>query len=81
MKMTMTPYEIRLELVKLAKDMLSEEFNTRHSAVKSEWEVLCSAAMGNKTQLPSQPNYPKYFTEDDVLDKATRLNDFISNGK
>jgi hypothetical protein len=81
MKMTMTPYEIRLELVKLAKDMLSEEFNTRHSAVKSEWEVLCAAAMGTKTKLPSQPNYPKYFTEDDVLDKATRLNDFISNGK
>jgi hypothetical protein len=37
--------------------------------------------MGTKTKLPSQPNYPKYFTEDDVLDKATRLNDFISNGK
>ena len=79
--MNMTPYEVRLELVKLAKDMLSEEYHSKLSRIQAEWDANCSKAMNEEKAIPSSPNYPKYFTEDDVVNKATRLNDFISNGK
>jgi hypothetical protein len=79
--MTKTPYEIRLELVKLAKEMLSEEYNNQHSDIQREWDANCAKAMDIKSNIPPRPIYPKYFTEDDVLNKAARLNEFISNGK
>lgn len=77
----MTPYEIRLELVKLAKEMLSEDFYSRRSAVERDWDARCSRAMSDKTELPPQPQFPEYFAEKDVIEKAISLNEFISNGK
>ena len=77
----MTPFEIRLELVKLAKDMLNDDFHTRRGLVEMEWNNQVALAMDRKQELPSTPEYPKFFTEDDVIAKASRLNDFISTGK
>ena len=79
--MTMTPYEIRLELIKVARDLLSDEFHSKKEAIHNEWDTKRALAFENKTELPPHPNYPKFFTEDDIIVKATRLNEFISNGK
>lgn len=82
----MTPFEIRLELVKLAKDMLNEEFQAKRSMIEQEWSnEVCVAmnAMANNpnTPLPPAPTFPQYFSEDDVVQKAICLNEFISTGK
>jgi hypothetical protein len=82
----MTPFEIRLELVKLAKEMLSEEYKAKRSDIEQEWSnEVCVAmnAMANNPSnpLPPTPTFPKYFTEDDVVLKASSLNEFISNGQ
>ena len=77
----MTPFEIRLELVKLAKDMLGDEFHSKRGLAEAEWNNQVAVAMNNQTALPETPKFPEYFTEYDVINKASRLNEFISNGK
>ena len=81
----MTPFEIRLELIKVARDMLSEEYKAKRSDVEQEWSnEVCVAmnamAKNPETVLPTTPEFPKYFTEDDVVLKASCLNEFISTG-
>ena len=82
----MTPFEIRLELVKLAKDMLSEEFQSKRSLVEQDWCNQVAVAMNKQaanpeTPLPETPKFPTYFTENDIVERASVLNEFISSGK
>lgn len=82
----MTPYEVRLELVKLARDILGEEYQSKRSLIEQEWCNQVSVAMNSmatnpETALPTTPKFPTYFTEQDIIRKASALNEFISNGK
>jgi len=77
----MTPFEIRLELVKLARDMLNDEYHSKRGFVEIGWNNQVQSAMQNQKALPDTPEFPQYFTEEDVIVKASRLNEFISNGK
>jgi hypothetical protein len=79
--MNMTPYEVRLELVKLAKEMLSEDFHTKTSIIQNKWQNEVAISNNRNENPPPLPKMPEYFTEYDVVQKALRLNDFISNGK
>ena len=36
----MTPFEIRLELLKMARDMLSEEYHGKREVVNSGWLIV-----------------------------------------
>ena len=77
----MTPFEIRLELVKLAKDMLSEEYHSKRSMIEQEWNNEVSAAVNASRIPPGAPSLPDYFSENEVIRKAMRLNEFISGNK
>jgi hypothetical protein len=77
----MTPFEIRLELVKLARDMLNDEYHSKRGFVETDWNNQVQSAMHNQKALPDTPEFPQYFTEEDVIVKASRLNEFISNGQ
>ena len=77
----MTPFEIRLELVKLAKDMLSEEYFSKKSMIEQEWNNEVTAAVNVSREPPKAPTLPNYFSEHDVITKASSLNDFISGNK
>ena len=35
----MTPFEIRLELLKMAKDMLVEDYFGKREAISNEWKI------------------------------------------
>jgi hypothetical protein len=77
----MTPFEIRLELVKIAKDMLSEEYCFKRNTLEQEWHYEVSSALNaNNATPPKPPAFPKYFSEDEIIKKASRLNEFISSG-
>jgi len=77
----MTPFEIRLELVKLAKDMLSEEYHSKRNMVEQEWNNEVGAAINVSREPPKAPTLPNYFSEHDVIAKAISLNEFISGNK
>ena len=74
----MTPFEIRLELLKMAKDMLVEEYYGKKEQVTQDWQVRVENARHAGSVPPEHPPLPTYPTEADVVAKATQLNGFVS---
>lgn len=70
--MTKTPYEIRLEVLKMAQ----EQANARYY---SDWEKASRQAEINEnaTLLTEVPEFP---TAEQILTEADKLKGFIDNG-
>jgi hypothetical protein len=74
----MTPYEIRLELLKMAKDMLTDDYHTKRDALQQQWLTQVDSAKIAGTQSPDFPALPAFPTEDEIVKKAEALNQFVS---
>jgi hypothetical protein len=74
----MTPFEIRLELLKMAKDMLAEDHFGRREQISSDWTVKVENARHAGQTPPDHPGFPTYPTEADIINKAQVLNGFVS---
>lgn len=74
----MTPFEIRLELLKLAKEMLGEDYFARREVIHNNWQTACENARQRGEPLPWQPDYSAYPNETEIIAKASVLNDFVS---
>jgi hypothetical protein len=74
----MTPFEIRLELLKMAKDMLTEDYYGRREQVSNDWQVKVENARHAGAQPPDHPGFPAYPTEAEIINKAQTLNGFVS---
>jgi len=75
----MTPFEIRLELLKMAKDMLAEEYYGKREIVSNEYSTKCEVAKIHGTEIPTHPGFPAYPSESEIILKAQTLNGFVSN--
>ena len=75
----MTPFEIRLELLKMARDMLYDEYNAQRDRIQSEWNVQCDSAKAKGETPPLHPALPQTPSEIDIISKAQTLNGFVSN--
>ena len=75
----MTPFEIRLELLKMAKDMLSDDYYGKREAISNEWSTKVEIAKINGGELPEHPGFPAYPSEAEIIIKAQTLNGFVSN--
>ena len=81
--MSKTPYEIRLELLKLAKDSLYEPvFQKRqnlYEEFQSKREVFVGMSGPTEEQLalkyPVMPDFP---STNDIIVEAEKLNQFVS---
>ena len=73
--MSMTPYEIRLKLLEMSKDMLEQNFHTRREVALRKWEHAASNNMDGQQFLTEIPEYP---SESEIVTKAKLLNEFIS---
>lgn len=76
--MSMTPFEIRLELLKMAKDLLTEEYHGKKEQITGDWHTKVEAAKQSGSVPPEHPPMPAYPTESDIITKATTLNGFVS---
>jgi hypothetical protein len=76
--MSLTPFEIRLELLKMSKDMLTDEYNGKKDQLSQDWNVRVENARHAGAAPPEHPPMPAYPTEADVIAKATALNGFVS---
>jgi hypothetical protein len=74
----MTPFEIRLELLKMAKDMLVEEYHGKKEQVSQDWHVKVENARHAGGVPPEHPAMPSFPTEAEIVAKATQLNGFVS---
>ena len=75
----LTPFEIRLELLKMAKDLLLEEYHSGKDRLINEWQVKVESAKLNGQAIPEHPAFPTYPTETEIIIKAQSLNGFVSN--
>lgn len=74
----MTPFEIRLELLKMAKDMLDIDYFAKKDTIHEEWHAKIDSARNLSLPLPDHPGVPPYPSEADVIQKAMVLNGFVS---
>ena len=74
----MTPFEIRLELLKMAKDMLTEDYYGKREQVSNDWQVKVENARHAGIQPPEHPGFSAYPTETEIIAKANALNGFVS---
>jgi len=75
----MTPFEIRLELLKLSKDMLEQEYMSKREVAHNNWQVASENARIQGQNLPTQPEFPAFPSEQEIINKAQALNGFVSN--
>ncbi len=74
----MTPFEIRLELLKMAKEMLEQDYYGNREKISNEYAAKCDYAKIHGQPIPEHPGYPAFPSETDVIKKATELNGFVS---
>lgn len=74
--MTKTPYEIRFDLLKMAKEMLDRQYE---QASAMAWETMHKAMETNRDLYKDAEKYvPKMFTPEEIIEQAERLQSFIN---
>jgi len=72
-------FEIRLEILQMANDYMDKQTNLNTAFAAEAFEIAVRA--GKVTLAQWEQFAPKCYTIQDVLDKATELNKFISATK
>ena len=72
--MSKSPYEIRLELLKLANEVLLTPVYHKRSALEMEWSA-------RRESNPSEafPTMPEFPTTEKIIAEAERLKAFVDN--
>ena len=74
--MSKNPYEIRFDLLTMAKDMLDRQYE---QASTMAWETMSKAMETNVTLYKDVEKYvPKMFTPEEVIAQAEKLQSFIN---
>ena len=74
----MTPFEIRLELLKMAKEMLEQDYYGGREKVSNEYASKCDFAKLNGQPIPEHPGFLPFPSEEQIIAKAATLNNFVS---
>lgn len=72
---TKTPYEVRLELLQMAKDHLDATFKMQLDFATKAADALVKTNMATAEQL--QALMPKAYTLDEITKKAAELYSFV----
>lgn len=73
--MSKTPYEVRLELLKLANEILTTPVFQQREALREEFHSKLTDANRGTTSFPTLPDFPSV---NDIVAKAEELNRFVS---
>jgi hypothetical protein len=74
----MTPFEIRLELLKIAREMLEQDYYATRDRLQCDWNVKVDTARHAGQTPPEHPVFPAYPSEAEIINKANILNGFVS---
>ena len=77
--MSKTPFEIRLEILDMAKGIVMEDYYAKQNWTREKWEVESSIARDTGVTVPNRPENPEFPTSEDILKKAKELKAFIDN--
>ena len=78
MTQPMSPFQIRLELLMMAKDLLMQDYETKKHALEQQWQTKVESAKIAGTPSPDFPALPYFPNEDEIVKKAEALNLFVS---
>ena len=73
--MSKTPYEIRLELLTLAKDILQAPIYELRNKLSDEYHSKLTDANRADLPFPTMPDFP---STTDIISHAEELNKFVS---
>ena len=78
-------YQLRLELLKMSKEMLEQDWHAKREMLTRQWEQevnLVQIRAHNMDQpveaVPAQPTFLPFPTEEQIIKKAKVLNEFIA---
>jgi len=74
--MSLNPYEVRLQVLGMAKDLLTDQYHTNRDLLVQKYEFARQAAEGSSNQ-PVFPEIPDFPTEEKILEKANKLYKFV----
>ena len=74
----MSPFEIRLELLKMAQTMLEQDYYGKRESISNDWNTKVENARHAGSQPRDHPGFPSYPTEAEIINKAQILNGFVS---
>ena len=75
--MSKTPYEIRLELLHLAKEILSTPVHDKRNSLSDEYHSKLNDANRGILPYPTMPEFP---SSTDIVSKAEELKKFVDAG-
>ena len=75
----LSPFEIRLDLLKIAQGMLSDDYYGKREQISNDWSTKCDTSRNKGEDPPDHPGFPPYPSEADIITKAQVLNGFVSN--
>jgi hypothetical protein len=83
--MSTNGYEIRLELLKMAKEMLEQDWHAQREITQTAWEQEVNLAQIKAQSLdslidkiPTAPTFKPFPTEEEIIKKAKVLNEFVA---
>lgn len=71
------PFELRLDILKMAQDMLDKEMQLKQEKFNHEVETLREINIGGVNNFVSQ-NAPQMYTPEDVITRASSLYNFVA---
>jgi len=74
----MNAFQLRLELLKMAQGLVSDEYSYKRSAMLEQWQSQVSSAQVAGTPSPTLPELPPFPTEEEIVKRAETLNNFVS---
>lgn len=77
----MNAFQLRLELLKMAQGLVSDEYSYKRSAMMEQWQSQVSAAQVAGTPSPVLPELPPFPTEEEIVRRAETLNNFVSQNQ
>jgi hypothetical protein len=73
--MSTNGYEIRLELLKMAKEMLEQDWHAQREATMTDYHTK---AERDPSFIPEVPTFKSFPTEEEIIKKAKVLNEFVA---
>ena len=78
---TPTPFELRLQMLQMAKDYLDQQYSIACDAVRQGWHASLEFADKMNQELPKMPEFPSMYPIEDITKMAEKFNEFVSNKK
>lgn len=76
-----TPFELRFNVLAMARDLLVEEYHIHREAVLESWRSECNSAERRGENNPPMPTVKTFPSDREILEKASTLNKFVATAK